>query len=74
MLVCSCRLEHALRVWRCLLTRGHCTHTPQTGDLLVPLIAHTLYDAIIVFAVHLDVTDLSKKEQQDIIAAGAEGP
>ena len=67
-------LEHALRVWRCLLTHGHCTHPPQTGDLLVPLIAHTLYDAIIVFFVHLDVTDLSKKEQQEIIAAGAEGP
>ena len=40
----------------------------QTGNLLVPLIAHTLYDAIIILFVHLEVADLSSEEQQEIMA------
>ena len=80
--VLSCSLHICPR----LPTHGHCIplhstafhciplHSTQTGNLLVPLIAHTLYDAIIVLFVHLDVSELSRKEQQEIIAAGAEGP
>lgn len=42
---------------------------PPPPPLKVPLIAHTLYDAIILFFVHLEVASLSSEEQQEVIAA-----
>ena len=38
-----------------------------SGDLMLPLITHTIYDAVVVMAVHLECTDLSKKEQEEIL-------